>query len=65
MNTIKTKSNQLKSAVCKVTNIVWIIAIVTIGLYVLDIVQLPSIVIRGFGIGLLLTATLKLYKSIK
>jgi len=65
MNTIKTKSNQLKSAVCKLTNIVWIIAIVTIGLYVLDIVQLPSIVIRGFGIGLLLTATLKLYKSIK
>ena len=65
MNTIKTKSNQLKSAVCKVTNIVWIVAIVTIGLYVLDIVQLPSMVIRGFGIGLLLTATLKLYKSIK
>lgn len=65
MNTIKTKTNQLKLAVCKVTNIVWIIAIVTIGLLVLDIVQLPTMVIRAFGIGLLLTAAAKLYKSIK
>lgn len=65
MNTIKTKTNQLKLAVCRIINIVWILAIATIGLYVIDIISLPAMLVRSFGIGLLLTAILKLYKSIK
>lgn len=65
MKKLQQTSHQLKLAVIRVTNLVWIILIATLGLYIMDIVSLPVYMLKAYGIGLLLTATHALYKSSK
>ena len=65
MKKVKDTSKQVYAILTKVVTIIWIVAIATGGLYVLDIVSLPGVVIKALGIGMLISATLVLYKSIK
>lgn len=65
MKKLQHTSHQLKLAVTRVTNLVWIILIATLGLYIMDIVSLPVYMLKAYGIGLLLTAALSLYKNTK
>lgn len=65
MKKIKDTSVKVKTILTKVVTIIWVVAIATGGLYFLDIVELPSVIVKALGTGMLLTATLVLYKSIK
>lgn len=65
MKKIKDTSKKVQAILTKVVTMIWVIAIATGGLYILDIVELPSLIIKALGIGMLISATLVLYKSIK
>lgn len=65
MKKIKDTSVKVQAILTKVITIIWVVAIATGGLYILDIVELPRLIIKALGIGMLTTATLVLYKSIK
>ena len=65
MKKIKETSAKVQNILTKVITIIWVVAIATGGLYILDIVELPGLIIKALGIGMLTTATLVLYKSIK
>lgn len=65
MKKIKDTSIKVRAISTKVVTIIWIIAIAGGGLYTLDLIDLPSVLVKAFGIGLLLSATLVLFKSIK
>ena len=65
MKKLQHTSHQLKLAVIRIANLVWVILIATLGLYIMDIVSLPVYILQAYGIGLLLTASISLYKSSK
>ena len=65
MNKIKNTSNKIKVVVCRIANILWILAITAIGLHLLNIVTLPVYAIKASGIAMLITALEMLYKSSK
>ena len=65
MKKIKDTSAKIKVIFTKVITLIWVIAIATGGLYTLDLIALPSVLVKAFGIGLLTTAVVTLYKSIK
>lgn len=65
MKKIKDTSVKVKTILTKVVTIIWVVAIATGGLVLLDIITLPSVLIKAISIGMLLTATVVLYKSIK
>lgn len=65
MKKVKDTSKKVQQVITKIVTMIWVIAIATGGLVLLDIITLPSVVIKAISIGMLLTATLVFYKSIK
>jgi hypothetical protein len=65
VNKLKETTKKVQKVVVKVTTMLWVLSIGALGLAVLDIITLPSVIFRAYGIGLLITATVALYKSIK
>lgn len=65
MKQIKNISTKTITFFQRVINIFWIAAIAVLGLYLIDIIQLPVYIVKTYSFALLLVALVQLYKSSK
>ena len=65
MKQIKNISTKTITFFQRVINIFWIAAIAVLGLYLIDIIQLPVYIVKAYSFALLITALVQLYKSSK
>jgi len=65
MKQIKNISTKTITFFQRVINIFWIAAIAVLGLYLIDIIQLPVYIVKTYSFALMLIALVQLYKSSK